>query len=408
MHLTGEISARDRTEPYKGSNLAAYPGDIVFSKIDARSGAIGVLPPEIGKAVVTTEFPVFTADPARLNGEFVKLVLRTGGLLEALRRKSSGTSGRKRITPDSFQDLRIPLPPLSDQQAIVAAYRAALDRATAMEAEAAEIEAEATETFETALGFPPPTPLPNRPVFVARYRDLDRWGHEPALRRTVSGTPVAPRFPPWELGDLVDDVAVGWSPKCLEYSKQGEEWGVLKLSAVTGSYFKPEENKALRPSLKSKPALEVKKGDVLITRGSGVTRLVGAAMYIEAEPMNHLMICDLIFRVLFKEASKIEPAFLAVVLGTSELRSQIEDQRTGAAPMMQKITKTVLMGLTFPLPPVPIQQSMIKALGDARTKATGLRADAAALRAQAWTEFEAAVYAVEDVEEAAELVATAS
>jgi hypothetical protein len=53
VHLTGDISARNRTESYKGSNFAAYPGDIVFSKIDARSGAIGVLPPEIDRAVVT-------------------------------------------------------------------------------------------------------------------------------------------------------------------------------------------------------------------------------------------------------------------------------------------------------------------------------------------------------------------
>lgn len=407
MHLTGEISARDRTEPYKGSNFGAYPGDIVFSKIDARNGAIGVLPPEIGKAVVTTEFPVFTPDPTRLDGEFVKLVLRTGGFLEALRRKASGTSGRKRITPDAFQNLRIPLPPLSEQQAMVAAYRAALDRAAALEAEATEADAKAAEAFETALGFPPPTPLPDRPVFVARFKHLDRWGHEPALRRTVTGAPITPKFPPRELGDLVNDVAVGWSPKCLERPKQGGEWGVLKLSAVTGGYLKPEENKALRPDLNPKPELEVMKGDVLITRGSGVTRLVGAATYVDTEPPTHLMICDLIFRVVFREESPIEPAFLAAILGTSELRSQIEGQRTGAAPMMQKITKTVLMGLTFPLPPVPEQKKMAKALSDARTKATGLRADAAAIRAQAWTDFEAAVYAAEDVEEAAKLVAAA-
>lgn len=109
MHLTGEISTRDRTALFKGTMFAAFPGDIVFSKIDARSGAIGMLPPEIGQAVVTPEFPVFTADPARLHSAFVKLVLRTGGFIVVSRRKASGTSGRKRITPEAFQDLRIPL-----------------------------------------------------------------------------------------------------------------------------------------------------------------------------------------------------------------------------------------------------------------------------------------------------------
>jgi type I restriction enzyme S subunit len=122
VHLTGKISPRNRIVPYKGIMFAAYPGDIVFSKIDARSGAIGVLPSDITKAVVTPEFTVFVPDPARLDGEFARLILRTGGFLAALRAKASGTSGRKRVTPEAFLDLRIPLPPLPEQQAVVTAY----------------------------------------------------------------------------------------------------------------------------------------------------------------------------------------------------------------------------------------------------------------------------------------------
>ena len=153
VHLNGAISTRDRIRPYKGGMFAAYPGDIVFSKIDARSGAIGMLPPEIGKAVVTAEFPIFTGDPARLEGEFVKMVLRTGGFMEALRRRASGTSGRKRITPEAFEELCIPLPPLDEQRAIVFAHRVALDRATHLESEAHQSEARAIEAFEGSTWF---------------------------------------------------------------------------------------------------------------------------------------------------------------------------------------------------------------------------------------------------------------
>ena len=56
----------------------------------------------------------------------------------------------------------------------------------------------------------------------------------------------------------------------------------------------------------------------------------------------------------------------------------------------------VLMGLTFPLPPKPEQIAMAKALTDARAKAANLREQARKARAQAWTDFEAAIYAVED------------
>ncbi|MBF0394791.1 MAG: restriction endonuclease subunit S, partial [Alphaproteobacteria bacterium] len=202
VHLTGEISARDRSVPYKGAMFAVHPGDIVFSKIDARSGAIGILPPEIAKAIVTPEFPVFIPDPYRLDGEFVKLMLRTGGFLSALRAKASGTSGRKRITPEAFLGLRIPLPSLAEQQAIVAAYRAAVDHAAELAREAEATEAKAVKAFESALGFGPAAPLPDRRVFVASFKDLDRWSHEGILRSILHTEEPAPKFAPALLGSI--------------------------------------------------------------------------------------------------------------------------------------------------------------------------------------------------------------
>jgi type I restriction enzyme S subunit len=38
--------------------FAAYPSNLLFSKIDARNGAIGLIPESIEKAVVTNEYPV--------------------------------------------------------------------------------------------------------------------------------------------------------------------------------------------------------------------------------------------------------------------------------------------------------------------------------------------------------------
>lgn len=350
---------------------------------------------------------MFTADPARLDGEFVKLVLRTGGFLEALRRKASGTSGRKRITPEAFQDLRIPLPPLSKQQSIVAAWRASLEKAAAMEQEAAEAEVKAAEAFETALGFPPPTPLPDRPVFVASFREIDRWSHEGILRRIVEGetTHTSP-WPMVTLGDVIADLENGWSPKCLSRPAEPDEWGVLKLGAVSFGTFNENENKALPKHLKPRKHLEVKSGQILISRAN-VTRLVGATAMI-TETRDKLMLCDKIFRVVPLDTAPIDPVFLTEVLRISDLRRQIESNLTGTSPTMKNISKPALLGLTFPLPPLPEQQKMVQALGDARTTATSLRTDAARIRAQAWTDFEAAVYAAEDAEDAADLITAAS
>ena len=395
VHLTGEISERNRTRPYKGGMFAAYPGDVVFSKIDARNGAIGMLPSAIEKAVVTTEFPVFTADPERLDSSFVGSVLRTGGFIEALRRRASGTSGRKRITPEAFRDLHIPLPPLDRQRAIVAAHRAALDRAAELEREADETERRAMTVFETALGFAPPEPLPDRPVFIASFRDLDRWSHEATLRRSIEGDTARPsRYPVVQLGDVIADLENGWSPKCHNRPAEPDKWGVLKLGAVSFGVFDPDENKALPNHLEPIPRLEIRAGQLLISRAN-ITRLVGATALV-GETRRKLMLCDKIFRAVPRDPAPVDERFLEEVLRVSDVRRQIEANVTGTSPTMKNISKPALMNLSFPLPPKTEQIDMISALNDGRVKAAELRINAKEARAAAWAGFEAAVYATEE------------
>jgi type I restriction enzyme, S subunit len=45
----------------------------------------------------------------------------------------------------------------------------------------------------------------------------------------------------------------GWSPQCLSEPRSGQEWGVLKVSAVSWGEFRHDENKALPPGIEAKP-----------------------------------------------------------------------------------------------------------------------------------------------------------
>jgi type I restriction enzyme S subunit len=393
VHLDGQISVRDRPAPYKGAMFAVYPGDIVFSKIDARSGAIGMLPVSIPKAVVTPEFPVFVADPCKLDSGFVQRVLRTGGFLKDLRSKATGTSGRKRISPAAFLDLRIPLPEIAEQQAIVTAYETALAEAAGKERAADAAEAKAVADFETALGFAPPVPLPDRPLFIASFKDLDRWSHEAVLRRITGGAASTASWPSVRLGDVIADLENGWSPKCLPRPATSDEWGVLKLGAVSFAVYNAAENKALPSHLKPRASLEVRTGEVLISRAN-ITRLVGATALI-SETRTHLLLCDKIFRMIWRKPSPVTAEFVTEVLRIGDVRRQIEGKLTGTSPTMKNISKPALLSLEFPLPPLNDQRQLVDALNNGRAEAAALRAEAAAGRAVAWRQFEASVYSAD-------------
>src|SRR4051812_9863839 len=58
----------------------------------------------------------------------------------------------------------------------------------------------------------------------------------------------------------------GWSPQCEKVPSPAEEvWAVLKTTSIQAGEFQPQHNKRLPSSLKPRPTIEVKEGDILIT-----------------------------------------------------------------------------------------------------------------------------------------------
>ena len=104
------------------------------------------------------------------------------------------------------------------------------------------------------------------------------------------------------------------------------------------------------------------------------------------------MLCDKIFRFIFNEPSELDPQFAAEVLRTGPVREQIEASVTGTSPTMKNISKPALLALTFPLPPLDVQQELVAALATARSRAAALREDAARDRIEARAVFEAAIW----------------
>lgn len=90
----------------------------IISKIDARNGACGFVPPDLDGAIVTQDFPVYDirdADPRYLDHLVALPVFWR--LCESV---SDGTTNRVRLDLNQFENLRFPFPPLSEQRGIAA------------------------------------------------------------------------------------------------------------------------------------------------------------------------------------------------------------------------------------------------------------------------------------------------
>lgn len=93
---------------------------LILSKIDARNGAIGLVPPELDGAIVSNDFPSFEfRDPSRCDAAFMGWLARSAPFVDLCRAASEGTTNRVRIKEDRFLNQQVALPPLAEQQALV-------------------------------------------------------------------------------------------------------------------------------------------------------------------------------------------------------------------------------------------------------------------------------------------------
>lgn len=94
-------------------------GQFILSRIDARNGAFGIIPPELNGALVSGDFPVFDINQKVLEPSYLNWTAKTADFVNMCRQASKGTTNRVRLQEDLFSDMEISLPPLSEQCRIV-------------------------------------------------------------------------------------------------------------------------------------------------------------------------------------------------------------------------------------------------------------------------------------------------
>ena len=151
----------------------------------------------------------------------------------------------------------------------------------------------------------------------------------------------------------------GWSPLSDSFPADVDEWGVLKVGAVNGWEFNPNENKRIPIELEPKLEYEIKPGDLLVSRAN-TTELVGSAALVKAVRPK-LMLCDKLFR-LKMHRDRLDPEFLVFYLRSLSGRFIFERDASGASSSMQNISQETLSNLWIPLPPINEQSSIVNHL----------------------------------------------
>jgi type I restriction enzyme S subunit len=179
---------------------------LIMSKIDARNGAIGLVPPELDGAIVSNDFPSFEfRDPGQCDAAFMGWLVRSTPFVELCKAASEGTTNRVRIKEDRFLDQRIALPPLTEQQALVARLDALAEKTRQLEAHLDAVERDAEHLlalrFRDAITGAPLRPMAVVAPLVRREQSIDLNGSYPELGIRAFGKGTFHK-PPLSGGDV--------------------------------------------------------------------------------------------------------------------------------------------------------------------------------------------------------------
>lgn len=317
------------------------PGDFVLNSMNLFMGSVGV---SAYRGITSTAY-IVCRPASHANAGFLNYVIRCRGFQEYVGLLGKGIMEiREAVRWTALKSTRIPLPP-SDEQRRIAEF---LDRETN------RID-RLIESKKRLLGL-----LSERKEALlteATTRSLRDATVASAGSAFFDGMPAA-----WQCERLrfsLESIAQGWSPQAENRACSGEEWGVLKVGCVNYGRFTPAEHKALPSNTSPRTDLEVKPGDLLMSRGNSLELVGSAAVVVDWAP--RLMLSDLLYRLLVR-ADRARPRYLSYVLNSRPLRRQIELCASGASDTMPKISQEKIKNLVWLRPPIPEQDEIVSRL----------------------------------------------
>jgi type I restriction enzyme, S subunit len=312
----------------QNSNAKVFPaGTLLIALYGATVGKLGIL----SKAAATNQAISAIFPPTNINSKYLFWYLRS--IRADLVAQAVG-GAQPNISQGIIRNLLIPIAPFDQQKRIVA-----------------EIEKQFSRLDEAVAN------LKRVKANLKRYKAA-------VLKAAVEGRLVAKEsgLPPreWEKRPIevaIESLDQGWSPRCeSEPATSDEDWAVIKTTAVQSLQYLELENKKLPANLKPRPHLELKAGDLLITRAGPRSRVGVACLVRSTRP--RIMLCDKVYRLRVKQGVAT-PAFLELILNSPDMVDALNELKTGISDSGVNLTQQRFQELLVPIPSAKGQKRTI-------------------------------------------------
>jgi type I restriction enzyme S subunit len=339
--------------PIEIRRFTLHPGDVVITKDSEAWDDIAVpacVSEPLDNVLCGYHLSIFRPHPTMLDGRFLLRTIQANGVREQFWVEARGVT-RFGLGQDGMKDALLPLPPIPTQKSI-ANY---LDHKTAAIDSLIEKKRRLLDLLAEER--------------AALINQAVTKGLDPDVPMKDSGIPWIGKVPAhWEvlaIRRFVRRIEQGWSPLCENRLAEPGEWGVLKVGCVNGGFFRSGEHKALPAEFRPVPKLEVRDGDLLMSRAN-TSELVGSTAVV-IDPQPHLLLCDKLYRIhLYQRRCRMH--YFSFMMASSALRAQFEAISSGASGSMQNIGQERLREFIVALAPVDEQALIENALATSNSE----------------------------------------
>lgn len=325
-------------------------GQFLFSKIDARNGAFGIVPKDLNGAVVTSEFPVFDVNNNRVISEFLLLVMTSEEMVHYIKNISQGSTNRKRLDVSTFLSIKVPLPSLEEQQKMMAEYDVSCKKIEAMEKEQEDLPGKIQKEVKEKTATTIKKNLDRQMLSVTPFRDMKNWSVENALEALK----IKSDYPMVKLGEWV-----------LSFQKDAED-GSLRVTPKqqpTENYFyigmnAVEKDTGRMIGYDQKTGARIKSNAYNVPFGYfifGRLRPTLNKYWVNTDKIGKNIVCSTEFFV-FSLKPNVDKDYFECILGSDIVQEQIKGHITGTG--LPRISANDFLQVMIPNPPEEVKKKL--------------------------------------------------
>jgi type I restriction enzyme S subunit len=394
IHFDGSIEPRkvDSSKEYSMELFWARPGDIIISKIDLKNGAVGIVPDNWRKVVVTGHFAVYQPKTEKIFPAYFHQLIQTRFFKEHLWRNKVGAEGRKEVKLDFFESLKVPIPLISVQQEIAGYWQRASQNILNGELEIREWKDNIAKRIlnDYSIRIELGKVLPR--IFVCHFRRNERWGvsfnrYSWDLKSLIQ----TDRYPKEPLGEFA------WiNPDNSFQLKTDDKVSFIPMENV-------DDKDGYISKLEIRTFSQVKSGYTRFINDDVLWAKITPCMQngksaIASNLLNNVGFGSTEFHVVrAKNRTKLKSEYIHLLLRIPEIRQAATRYFVGSAGQ-QRVPKEFLEKLHIPIMPIDDQKKLISLVEIERRKIENQRQKLISLRKESKKNVEEMILGLRPVE----------